>query len=345
MAALAAIPAISPRCSAGGTELAPTDGDSWDLASSVGVTATMVAAGRAPPAPSAGLINDPFAAPLVRAVGIEFFTRMLDGELDLSQIPGASPERTEAMIHGMAVRAKFFDDYLMASTGNGVRQAVILASGLDSRAFRLPWPNDTVVYELDQPEVIAFKTQTLTDSVPHPTATRRTVWIDLREDWPTALRGGVRPLRAHRVVGRGAVDLPAAGSTGPAVRPTSPAFGDGQHRGHRIRPRHHGFRCRQGPRDVGTPARTRTGHRHVRLVYSGERSHAMEYLREHGWRVTGSPRDELFIPYGLPVPQAATTIRSAKSCMSAPPSAVSSWSSPGRSFCGDPMPRWGRLGL
>jgi methyltransferase (TIGR00027 family) len=169
--------------------MARTDGDSWDLASGVGVTATMVAAGRA--AASAlpnPLINDPFAAPLVRAVGMEFFTKMLDGGLDLSQIPGASPERAQAMIDGMAVRAKYFDDYLMAATGTGVRQAVILASGLDARAYRLAWPTGTVVYEIDQPDVIAFKTQTLADLGAEPTATRRTVAIDLREDWPAALQ-------------------------------------------------------------------------------------------------------------------------------------------------------------
>ena len=48
-------------------------------------------------------------------------------------------------------------------TEAGVRQAVILASGLDTRAYRLPWPAATVVYEIDQPEVIEFKTSTLAD--------------------------------------------------------------------------------------------------------------------------------------------------------------------------------------
>jgi O-methyltransferase involved in polyketide biosynthesis len=57
--------------------------DDWDLASSVGATATMVTVGRAmaTKAPR-GLINDPFAEPLVRAVGVELFTKMMDGDLD-----------------------------------------------------------------------------------------------------------------------------------------------------------------------------------------------------------------------------------------------------------------------
>ena len=116
--------------------------DHWDLASSVGVTATMVAAGRAMATRDPhGLINDPFAEPLVRAVGVDLFTKMLDGELDLHAIDNASPARLRAMADGMAVRTKYFDDYFIGATGTGVRQAVILASGLDSRAYRLPWPS------------------------------------------------------------------------------------------------------------------------------------------------------------------------------------------------------------
>ena len=108
-----------------------TDDDNWDLASSVGATATFVASGRAMATKDPrGLIDDPFAEPLVRAVGLDFFTKMLDGELDISTIDSASPERLQAMVDGMAVRTKYFDDYFIDATGAGIRQAVILASGL-----------------------------------------------------------------------------------------------------------------------------------------------------------------------------------------------------------------------
>ncbi|HSS26291.1 MAG TPA: class I SAM-dependent methyltransferase, partial [Mycobacterium sp.] len=163
--------------------------DDWDLASSVGATATFVAAGRALATKDPrGLINDPFAEPLVRAVGLDFFTKMMDGELDFDAIENASPERVQAMVDGMAVRTKYFDDYFVNATGAGVRQAVILASGLDSRAYRLPWPAGTVVFELDQPQVIEFKTTTLAGIGAEPAVTRRTIPIDLRQDWPTALQ-------------------------------------------------------------------------------------------------------------------------------------------------------------
>ena len=65
---------------------------------------------------------------------------------------------------------------------------MILASGLDSRAYRLAWPAGTVVYEIDQAEGVEFKTRVLADLGAQPTAERRTVGIDLREDWPTALK-------------------------------------------------------------------------------------------------------------------------------------------------------------
>ena len=75
-----------------------------------------------------------------------------------------------------------------ATAHSGIRQAVIMAAGLDARAYRLPWPPDTVVYEVDLPEVIEFKTATLGKLGAEPRAERRTVGADLRDDWPAALR-------------------------------------------------------------------------------------------------------------------------------------------------------------
>ena len=140
--------------------MARTDDDTWDLASSVGATATMVAAQRVL-ADREGLIDDPFAEPLVRAVGLDFFIRALDGEIDLEDVdPRFSMQRAA---EGMAVRTRHFDRLFTDAAAAGVRQAVILAAGLDARAYRLPWPDGTTVYEVDQPEVIEFKSRTLAD--------------------------------------------------------------------------------------------------------------------------------------------------------------------------------------
>jgi methyltransferase (TIGR00027 family) len=167
--------------------MARTENDTWDLASSVGATATMVAAARAmasrDPAP---LIDDPFAEPLVRAVGVDFFSRWASGELD-----DADPEIAASLWHvadWMATRTRYFDRYLADSVDAGIRQVVILASGLDSRAYRLDWPSGTTVFEVDQPQVIDFKSRTMVQLGAEPTAERRAVAIDLRQDWSMALR-------------------------------------------------------------------------------------------------------------------------------------------------------------
>src|ERR1700754_3124702 len=171
--------------------MARTDDDSWDLASSVGATATMVAAARAMVTRIDGaLISDPYAEPLVRAVGVDVFTRLATGELDPSafDIDDDKNAGMDRMADNMAVRTKFFDDFFIDATAAGIRQAVILASGLDSRAYRLPWPDGTVVYEIDQPRVIEAKTATMVDIGATPTAVRRAVAVDLRDDWPSALK-------------------------------------------------------------------------------------------------------------------------------------------------------------
>jgi methyltransferase (TIGR00027 family) len=281
-----------------------THDDSWDLASSVGATATLIAAGRAKATKDPrGLINDPFADPLVRAVGLDFFVKMIDDELDLSLVPNASPERTQAMIDGVALRTKYFDDYLLAAVRAGVRQVVILASGLDSRAYRLDWPAATVVYEIDQPQVIEFKTTTLAALGAQPTATRRTVPIDLRADWPAALRAAgldtgaptawlaeglliYLPPEAQDRLFDNITAMSAPGSAiateyVPGIKDLDPD-----------RVREQTATLRQLGADIDMPS----------LVYTGERSHVIEYLRGKGWDTVGTPRADLFTGVGLDVP-------------------------------------------
>jgi len=166
-----------------------TEDDTWDLATSVGATATMVAAARAIATKADNpVIEDPFAEPLVRAVGVDFFTRWASGDLATADVDDdESSWKLEHMPDAMAARTRFFDSFFEDATRAGVRQAVILASGLDARAYRLAWPADMTVFEIDQPEVIAFKTATLQTLGAAPQAELRTVAIDLRQDWPKAL--------------------------------------------------------------------------------------------------------------------------------------------------------------
>lgn len=276
--------------------------DNWDLASSVGATATMVAAGRALATKDPrGLINDPFAEPLVRAVGLDFFTKLIDGELDIATTGNLSPGRAQAMIDGIAVRTKYFDDYFRTATDGGVRQVVILAAGLDARAYRLPWPAGTVVYEIDQPQVIDFKTTTLAGIGAKPTAIRRTVYIDLRADWPAALQAaGLDSTAPTAWLAEGMlIYLPPDPRTGCSTTAPNSVL-----RAARSLPNlsralwistqagYEKWRIRFHGVDIDMAS----------LVYSGERSHVVDYLRAKGWDVEGTVRTDLFRRNGLPVP-------------------------------------------
>ncbi|OSC25626.1 SAM-dependent methyltransferase [Mycobacterium vulneris] len=281
-----------------------THDDEWDLASSVGATATMVAAGRAMATKDPrGLINDPFAEPLVRAVGVDFFTKMMDGDLDVDAIENASPVRIQSMVDGMAVRTKYFDDYFIDSTGGGVRQVVILASGLDSRAFRLPWPAGTVVYEIDQPRVIEFKSSTLVEVGAEPTASRRTIPIDLRADWPAALKAAgfdttaptawlaeglliYLPPEAQDRLFDNITALSVPGST--IATEFVPGIVDFD--AERVREMSGSFREHGVDIDMAS------------LVYAGERNHVVDYLSSIGWRPEGITRTELFERNGIQAP-------------------------------------------
>ncbi|OBH88195.1 class I SAM-dependent methyltransferase [Mycobacterium sp. E2989] len=281
---------------------ARTEGDSWDLASSVGATATMVAASRAlasrGPDP---LLDDRFAEPLVRAVGHPFFVRMLDGQipLDSDDMPLTLQQRREQI----AVRTKFFDDFLTSATSTGIRQAVILAAGLDARAYRLDWTAGTVVYEVDQPEVIAFKGDTLARMGAEPTAERRTVGIDLREDWPTALRDkgfdtaaptawiaeGLLPYLPPQAQDRLLDSITALSAPGSRLATENitdmGVFSDERARAMRTAWRKHGL-------DIDV----------AELVWQGERQIAGEHLAATGWAVTRYPTEELYADYGFVVP-------------------------------------------
>jgi methyltransferase (TIGR00027 family) len=278
--------------------------DDWDLASSVGATATFVAAGRAMASKDPrGLINDPFAEPLVRAVGIDLFTKMLDGNLDMSAIGNASPARLRALVDGMAVRTKYFDDYFVDATTAGVRQAVIMASGLDSRAYRLPWPAGTVVYELDQPRVIEFKTATLAGIGAEPTSLRRTIPIDLRQDWPTALKAaGWDPTAPTAWLAEGLLiylppeaqdrlfdNITALSVPGSTVA-TEFVPGIIDFDADRVREMAGTFREHGVDVDLTS------------LVYAGDRNHVLDYLRGKGWDVDQVARTELFRRNGIEVP-------------------------------------------
>jgi methyltransferase (TIGR00027 family) len=163
-----------------------TEGDSWDITTSVGSTALFVAAARALGGRAGdALAVDPYAEVFLRAAGGDW-AALMDG--NLPDHPLLAPGFGHAFQQHQMARTRYFDDYLRAALGAGIRQVVILAAGLDSRAYRLPWPDDTVLYELDREPVLAFKRETVAAADVKPRTVRREVAVDLREDWPASLR-------------------------------------------------------------------------------------------------------------------------------------------------------------
>jgi methyltransferase (TIGR00027 family) len=112
------------------------------------------------------LHNDPLAAAVVASAA--------------EPIPPAPPGAAEFM----AVRTRFYDDFLLSADAS---QVVVLAAGLDARAFRLPWPSGVRLFELDLPELLDFKAELVAGADLAAACTRVVVPIDLRDDWPAAL--------------------------------------------------------------------------------------------------------------------------------------------------------------
>ncbi|GFG63770.1 putative S-adenosyl-L-methionine-dependent methyltransferase [Mycobacterium kubicae] len=275
-----------------------TDNDTWDLASSVGATATMVATARAAasrqPDP---IINDPYAEPLVLAAGVELFTLLAKGDLDFADIgSGWIPDY-------FGVRGWFFDGFFPSALSAGIRQAVIVGSGLDSRAYRLHWPADAIAYEIDQPQVIEFKKRTLAGVGAAPAVQLRTVGVDLRHDWPTALREagfdakqptawlveglmiGYLPGDAQNRMLDLITQLSAPGSRLSAdhLPLTSKSIGS------LISETAESWRQQGYDVDFGN------------LTYSHKRNDAEAHLRALGWRITAYRLDDLLGAAGVPV--------------------------------------------
>ena len=163
-----------------------TEDDNWDITTSVGRTALFVATARALEAQKPDpLAVDPFAEVFCRAVG-GTAADVLDGKDPEHQLK--TPDWGEHFVNFQGARTRYFDDYFQRAADAGVRQVVILAAGLDSRAYRLPWPDGTTIFELDRPQVLDFKREVLAGQGAQPNAERREIAIDLREDWPQALR-------------------------------------------------------------------------------------------------------------------------------------------------------------
>jgi methyltransferase (TIGR00027 family) len=278
-------------------QMARRNDDTWDRATGVGMTATFGAAARAV-ASHKGLINDPFAEPLVRAAGVEYFIRVVDNQVCGD---GGDDPMVTGLMDVLATHTRFLDQFLADAGRAGIRQTVILASGLDTRPYRLRWPPGTTVYEIDQPEVLDFKTGVLRGLGAKLSANRCAIGVDLRQDWLAALRrvgfddiqptvwiaeqllvGYLPPNAQNRLLD----DVTAASAAGsrfaadhirtwtPSQLEAGRAFLDDW--------RQHGL-------DVDLAA----------LTYPGEYRYVPEYLEANGWETVERSVADLFTATGL----------------------------------------------
>ncbi len=271
--------------------------DTWDIASSVGTTAVMVAAARAreTEAPDP-LIRDPYARLLVAGADAGEWDEFLDPAMQ-ERVAAADPQAAAVfanMLSYQAVRTYFFDAFFVDAVDAGIRQAVILASGLDSRAYRLPWPQGTIVFEIDQPKVLEYKAATLAEHGITPVAERREVAVDLRQDWPAALKAaGFDPAKPTAWLAEGLLMyLPAEAQdrlfeqitelSAPGSRVSAEAV------------RHHDEERRAQMRQLLEKMADDMGIERTvdisDLTYNDpQRADLTEWLNAHGWSASGTP--------------------------------------------------------
>jgi methyltransferase (TIGR00027 family) len=281
------------------------DDDTWDITESVGATALTVAAARASETESAQpLFRDPFARVFLDAAGQGTWSMF-----DRSAVAGVDSElaaRMQSLQDFFASRTAFIDDFFVAAVDAGIRQVVILAAGLDARAWRLAWPGGTRVYELDQPKVLDFKSSTLRAHGATPTAQRVEVPVDLRRDWPTALRqagfdpqaptawsveGLLRylPSQGQDLLFERIQEMSAVGSQIVANAPTDDALDPERS----VRDRELGQRLRTA---LGTPDGNQPPNVDE-LSYAEVRTDVTKWLTEHGWEASAAKVPEVVARY------------------------------------------------
>jgi methyltransferase (TIGR00027 family) len=261
-----------------------TDDDSWDITESVGATALGVAWARSVEATSeCPLFTDPFAEMFVEAAVARGW-----------QLPQRHMAERIRSIGGYAAsRTKWFDEFVIAAGAGGIDQVVILAAGLDARAWRLPWNDGSTVYEIDQPKVLAFKTETLHSRGSDPAIRYVAVPVDLRQDWPKALReAGFDPSEPTAWVAEGLLPyLPAAGQdllferitdlSAKDSRAAVEAFGAGFFDPEYLADRRE--RMRQMREEAGVDEDTPDV---ADLWFIEDRTEVTDWFTDHGWEVS-----------------------------------------------------------
>ena len=278
-----------------------SEGDTWDITTSVGSTALFVATARAleaqKPQP---LAVDPYAEIFCRAVGGPA-ADVLDGTVP--DHPLKSADFGEHFVNFQGARTKYFDEYFRRAAESGVRQVVILAAGLDSRAYRLDWPAGTTIFELDQPQVLDFKREVLTGQGAQPRAERREIAIDLREDWPQALRdSGFDPGKPSAWIAEGLLIYLPASAQEQLFTGVNSLAAPGSHVAVEDGAPMNDDAFQAAVAEEREAAAQGDGRVFFQLVYNEQHAPATEWLDSHGWTAVGTPLADYLREVGRPVP-------------------------------------------
>lgn len=281
--------------------MARTNDDNWEITESVGATALGVAMARAAEtAAVTPLFTDPYAQMFLDAAGARGW----------SPPTGAMAQRIRAIGGYAASRTKWFNEFFVAAGAAGIRQSVILAAGLDARAWRLPWIQDSVVFEIDQPQVLRFKEEVLAAHGVTPKARHVAVAVDLRQDWPKALQEAgfdatqptawsvegllpYLPADAQDLLFERITELSARDSR-IAVEAFSAGFFSEDHLARR-RAQIEKMRAEaaEAGDDMPDPEQ---------LWFIEDRPHVPDWLSEHCWEVAALPADDLMARYHRSMP-------------------------------------------
>jgi methyltransferase (TIGR00027 family) len=231
------------------------------------------------------LFSDPYARAFVAAAR---------GALPDRGVAGSGDAMT-AVLHAAVVRTRFYDDYLLDACVSGCRQVVLIAAGLDSRAFRLPWPAGVHLLEIDLPEVLAFKEQVLTGAGAVSRCRRIPVAVDLRTDWPLQLiEAGFTPLEPTAWLLEGLLVYLTADETANLLAAVTAQSAQGS----RLACEHQGSGTGGGFNKPTTPRLAA-----FTAMWKGGMGRATpQWLDEHGWQVRVEDRDTVADMYGRPSP-------------------------------------------
>lgn len=273
------------------------------VVSGVGLTALNIAAGRAIETNHPqGLIDDPFAELFVRAVSAQVtlptrIEEVEDGDQDAVWGRGG---------RYFGLRTRVFDDWFGRAAEAGIRQFVLLAAGLDSRAYRLGLPGDSDLYEIDRPPVLAFKQRVLDSVGAEPGVRRHPIAADLAGPWSRALlAAGLDPARPTAWLAEGLLVYLSAEVETRLLETVLSLSAPGSRIALEIALKHTTDQVRRDP--VFTEGREKLGVDMGALFSTQERRDPVAWLTGQGWAMSGGSAFGFQARYGAAPARTAVT--------------------------------------